>query len=895
MATDLEQVIRELEEAVARAVASGDPAKVDAYTRALEAMKEKMLAVGEKTAKLAKNLEDATRSTSSFNLAQNRANREYNKNIKEQIEQIRNSSDSLEEYNEKIEQLAAQATSSLTSNELRTVIQQNIRNTAANSAKQAEYKKILDEVTPTLSAMGSAASTMIKNYQSGTSGIGLAAGVLEGGLNAATIAGKGLGDGMSSVGGGLLNSTRPQVRAFGAALVGSGAVIGMFSKGLSAVAQQVLPILKTELESGINSFRTMSSSGAVFAGGLTEMVDTAGKAGMTLDMLGKVVTQNKDSFAQSGLGVSGATKKFGEVSKAMGDAGFKGQLLNLGFSVEEQGGLVADTFKNMQRTGELQSATAADIATRSAEYGKNLRQISDITGKDAKAKMEAAQKDMDALDVQAKLLKMQKDQPDVYAKVQAQLSTMPDEMKAGFLQLFTGGVITDPATRVLMDRVPGLESAYTKMVDDANNSSINATQAIDETKKALATARQSFIDNADAVGEIGRAARSGAGGIAESISKLGGSLIGGLAPYTEATTKSAENVNAAANTADKATEAMNKVIDGQIKLATDIQQQILTPDVMGKYAQAVGFATGAMIKTIETFSGVKPKEGAAGSATGPGGGADTGGITQWFKDNAKSLIVGASTVAGAAIGGGLVGAATFGTGGIAGGVAGANLGYSFGEVAAGLLGFAGGGVAKGSESGYMAKLHGEELIVPLSGNTLDTSSQGYQDLLNLTGVTSIPKIGETNKSTEGPTTTNNTAMDTFKNLAGSLATLTSVLNPFASMGQALVKSFNTGPIETEQSVMGDNSVVGSISGSISKFLDGDALTAKLVEAASAALLPKPNNQITNQNDLAMVESKQDNMLELNQTMKLLNSKVDDMVDYLRDVATHTRNTADAVQ
>jgi hypothetical protein len=375
---------------------------------------------------------------------------------------------------------------------------------------------------------------------------------------------------------------------------------------------------------------------------------------------------------------------------------------------------------------------------------------------------------------------------------------------------------------------------------------------------------------------------------------LGGALLGGLAPFTDATTNSAERVNAAATTTDKATQAMNDVIQKQIQLATDIQQQILTPNVMGKYAEAVALATGAMAKTIEAFSGVKPKEGAVGS-TGPNTPTDTGGISQWFKDNAKTLIIGAATAAGGIIGGGGAGILTGGVAAIPGAMAGAAEGATLGTVLANLLGFAGGGLAKGSESGYIAKLHGEELIVPLSGNSLDTSSQGYQDLLSLTGVTSIPKIGEASKSTEGAAPANNTVIDTFKNLASGLATLTSVLNPFASMGQALVKSFNAGPIETEQSVMGDNSVVGSIAGSISKFLDGDALTAKLVEAASAALLPKPNNQITNQNDLAMVDTKQDNMVELNQTMKLLNSKVDDMVDYLRDVATHTRNTADAVQ
>jgi hypothetical protein len=63
---------------------------------------------------------------------------------------------------------------------------------------------------------------------------------------------------------------------------------------------------------------------------------------------------------------------------------------------------------------------------------------------------------------------------------------------------------------------------------------------------------------------------------------------------------------------------------------------------------------------------------------------------------------------------------------------------------AGALGYAEGGVATGDDSGYLEKLHGTELIVPMSGGELKKDSKGYADLMKMMGSEQLgatPKLG----------------------------------------------------------------------------------------------------------------------------------------------------------
>jgi hypothetical protein len=856
--------------------------RMSALKIATEALDKSLEKTRTRANSLAQSLEDSNKGA----MAWTKASKNFNSEVNESIRIIKNSSASQKEYTEKLKEYAEEVTKGLDP-DLALTIQKNIESTGKLVYKQEEYGKILEEVKKPLGALGTAAGNIVKSYQAGGSQIGVASAALQGGLDVVTNSANVAGNAAKSTGDAMMNSSNKWTKGLGSLLSVAGTGLNAFSNTLSTVAKAVLPILQTELEKAISNFQSISSTGAVFSGGLTEMIKMSGQAGMTLDMFGKVLNQNKEAFASSGLGMAGAAKRFSEVSNVMGDKGFKGQLLNLGYSIEEQGGLVADTFRNMQRTGRLQGASAEDIAKTSVEYGKNLRAISDITGQDAKAKMAAAQKDMDALDVQAKLLKLQQEQPDVYNKVQAQLATMPEEMKAGFLQMFTGGTITDPATRVLMDRVPGLEAAYEKMVSDANNSSMTASQAIESTKSALATARQGFIENADALADIGKAARLGAGGIAADIQGLGGKLIGGLAPFTEATTGAAERINAAANTQDKATQAINDVIQKNIELATQIQNQILTPNVIGAFADTVAKASGAVSGLISQFAGEKPKA-AAGAPTAEDKswvGQKWDSMMNWMKQpgnlsGALQVGAGAAGIAAAAGAPTVIGGVTMGA------VAGVLQGLS---MLSGALGFAKGGISTGEETGYLQKLHGSELIVPLtSASQLDINSNGYKELMNLFSTSTITAGSAT--AAPAQNTGNMEAFakslsDSISNVVGNI--LPTIANPISAISKGidlLAKTSNEGDSTKASNVLSNlpqspvDTIMKTLYEKIEVPVANKEETAQTVPAAI----------------IAQTDSQQQLYSDMLSVMRAMNIKLEDMIDHLRDVSTHTKNTADAV-
>ena len=118
------------------------------------------------------------------------------------------------------------------------------------------------------------------------------------------------------------------------------------------------------------------------------MITNAGRAGLTLGQLDAVVKANKDTLAQSGLGIAGATDLLTKSLQQGGD-NLRKRLLNLGYTVEEQAGLMSEVMAQMHRSGkDIAKGPEGQqlIAQETAKYAENLRILSSITGEDARAK-----------------------------------------------------------------------------------------------------------------------------------------------------------------------------------------------------------------------------------------------------------------------------------------------------------------------------------------------------------------------------------------------------------------------------------------------------------------------------------------------------------------------------
>lgn len=203
------------------------------------------------------------------------------------------------------------------------------------------------------------------------------------------------------------------LKTFGLATAGAGGTIGRFGvvatvagESLGALSNTVSDLAKagigfmiSQTKQLISGFQTMSAAGAIYSGGMEEMTKTALYAGLTLDQFSKVVSSNSVNLASTGLGVSEASKRLAKIMDVNSPEGKKlrNGMFALGMSAEEQASAVATTMATMAGpSGKLRASNEA-VQVSTAEYAKNLKLISDMTGQDAKARAEKVRQDNDTL------------------------------------------------------------------------------------------------------------------------------------------------------------------------------------------------------------------------------------------------------------------------------------------------------------------------------------------------------------------------------------------------------------------------------------------------------------------------------------------------------------------
>ena len=272
-------------------------------------------------------------------------------------------------------------------------------------------------------------------------------------------------------------------------------IVGYISKVAAEKVGEGLKYLGTEVENAKKSFKDATSAGANFAGGMTEMREQAATAGLNMQQFGTVIKDNKESLSSMGMGVTQAAKEIAKVSGILRKGELGSQLQNLGYSFEEQAGLAADVSAQLRAAGK--EIIPAEVARLTVEYGKNLRVITDITGKDARKALEKARADTLKSATFAELTRT--GNKDASLQLQGFLTSMPEELQKGFLELFNTGVITDVASNLLAttnsEYLPVLQAAIAQIkygtgtVADGTDAGFTAMQKI--SKNAVEGSQQS--------------------------------------------------------------------------------------------------------------------------------------------------------------------------------------------------------------------------------------------------------------------------------------------------------------------------------------------------------------------------------------------------------------------
>lgn len=228
--------------------------------------------------------------------------------------------------------------------------------------------------------------------------------------------------GITDVGGAMMNMGG-RYKIAGGLLTGFGVVVGGASAALSELAKSGIQFMIRETQKTIETFRTVSQSGALFSDGMLGMRRSAETAGMSLEDFSKVASTNKEAFAKLGMGVSGGMKRMSGAMEAGGE-GMRKQLFGLGYSMEDQGNMIARVMSDMAGPSGRLKASNEEVATRTQAYAKNLALLSALTGEDMKAKEEQIRKENDNLAMEQLLSEMGEVERSKFLEAQKGMSEM---------------------------------------------------------------------------------------------------------------------------------------------------------------------------------------------------------------------------------------------------------------------------------------------------------------------------------------------------------------------------------------------------------------------------------------------------------------------------------------
>jgi hypothetical protein len=316
--------------------------------------------------------------------------------------------------------------------------------------------------------------------------------------------------------------------------------------------------------------------GASFAGGMIEMRNIAHDSGMGMKQLQSAVSASSEEIKMMGVTHAEAARMMAHGAKTlattMGTSGntVRDELLALGYSYEEQAQLVAQVNALDKASGATRRMSDAELAATTRTYAKDLKVLSDITGKDAKKAMEeAAQKGMQA-DIMAQL------SPEEAKKFQAAYAAMPDYAKKGFLEYVSSGgtAITDQATNIAMSQNAEVEKLIKGSYDSIKDSGKDASAAQKETLK-----------QASAAGQAQRDLNRANGNAIAVANTLGGSLQGAADMQNKISSSALYNADAVEESTTAA-ESQATATDGLTKGYQD-----LTAQMTGFQNQMEKFAT----------------------------------------------------------------------------------------------------------------------------------------------------------------------------------------------------------------------------------------------------------------------------------------------------------------
>ena len=475
--------------------------------------------------------------------------------------------------------------------------------------KTKQWQEKFDTFGKSLAPAGAAIGSLVSAYQSGGSDIQTAGKLMSAEVQLASSGLQQVGAGATGLGTSMM-ATGGKTAKFGAITAVAGTALSMFASGANALAQKVIPVLTTELDKALNGFRSLSTSGALFADGVVGMKEAGKAAGLDLTEFSNVVKHNSSDLAASGLGVTEGSKRIGNVFKSGGKV-FQDGLFKLGYTAEEQAGLVAETMGQMRRLGA--QPTDKEVAAQTQKYAENLRVIANVTGEDAKTKLKQINEQNQIAAFQAELSKKG---PEQQAEINAAMSTMTALEQKNFRErvMFQGRVVNTEGA-AYEAQIGGAREKAEKMYDLFQKNALTYDAASDVTTEFVNQIAENG-KNAQGLNQAAymgvQAAQGAASSYLETI-KLQ-QQYGDRAKVQETKDKAAQAAKDAAEAEQRRKEGKppkENDITGQMLDAAQsarafkiaMQDEFLKENTLGKFAAALNDANAAALKLVKDWGG----------------------------------------------------------------------------------------------------------------------------------------------------------------------------------------------------------------------------------------------------------------------------------------------------
>jgi hypothetical protein len=357
--------------------------------------------------------------------------------------------------------------------------------------------------------------------------------------------------------------------------VGTGFVNAM-SAATKAVIDFATTILKManeifakEFQKSADALKEYTKVGASFAGGMMEMRDIAHDSGMGIKQLTAAAVASSEEIRLMGVTQGEGARIMAQGAKSLattlGRSGgsIRDELLALGYTYEEQAGLVAQYGATLKASGQdIKNLAPAELAKQTKEYAVNLKVISDITGQDAKKLMDKARSESMR---GAMMNKLDGEQRKAFLSAHATMSTLGPGMQTALMQMISGGTVTDP---MIAGNVEAMEMLK-KTAAGVNAGSASMTA---DTQKAMSEAA--------AATRAKTLAEGSAVGTAQLMSKNTSGVVSGLADLEtnlnnyQLDPDAAEKSTKAAISQSEATDNLTKGYQGLTAQMTGFQNQM---------------------------------------------------------------------------------------------------------------------------------------------------------------------------------------------------------------------------------------------------------------------------------------------------------------------------------